>query len=124
MYTNILMPTEGSELAQGYPAQHRLGQADRRQSSASLGRIIKLEFIAGEYSGGQSQPTFLFCNRPNFDLVINLKTAQPLGIEIPSKLLFTADEVIEQGVFSQCEMTRLAPSGQTVRRRIYPLLGS
>ena len=83
MYTNILMPTEGSELAQGYPAQHRLGQADRRQSSASLGRIIKLEFIAGEYSGGQSQPTFLFCNRPNFDLVINLKTAQPLGIEIP-----------------------------------------
>ena len=51
--------------------------------------------LRGSYLTRRETSDLPFQQPTKYELVINLQTAKALGLTIPSKLLFTADEVIE-----------------------------
>jgi putative ABC transport system substrate-binding protein len=87
-------------------AQHRIPAIYARQEHAAAGGLISyatnvahMYRRAGVYVGlilNGAKPADLPVELPTkFELVINLKTAKALGVNIPDKVLALADEVIE-----------------------------
>jgi putative tryptophan/tyrosine transport system substrate-binding protein len=87
-------------------ARHAIPTMQETRESALAGGLIsygpnisdvyrKLGAYAARVIGGEKLADLPIQRPTKFDLVINLKTAKALGVEVPTSILLRADEVIE-----------------------------
>ena len=92
------------------------------------GNLVDLYQQAGIYAGkilGGAKPADLPIHQPvKFELVINLKTAKALGVEVPFHLQQLADDVIELKIpFAAVHESPLRPSRPIFRKDLTSAFG-